>query len=45
MRHKSVVFTALGYTQENWPLLCDDLLMLAQTRETVVGQNSVYGQK
>ena len=44
-RFKSVVFTALGYTQENWPLLRDDLLMLARTRGAVIGQNSVYGQK
>ena len=42
---ESVVFTALGYTQENWPLLRDDLLMLARTREAVMSQNSVYGQK
>ena len=42
---ESVVFTTLGYTQENWPLLRDDLLMLARTREAVIGQNSVYGQK
>ena len=39
------MFTSLGYTQENWPLLRDDLLMLARIREAVIGQYSVYGQK
>ena len=36
-RFKSVVFTSLGYTRENWPLLRDDLLMLARTRDLATG--------
>jgi hypothetical protein len=44
-RFKSVVFTAIGYTQENWQILRDDLLALARSGVAVPGQVSTYGQK
>ena len=44
-RFKSVVFTAIGYTQENWQILRDDLLALARSGVAVPGQVSPYGQK
>ena len=44
-RFKSIVFAALGYTQESWPLLRDDLLDLARTTRAEPGQGSAYGQK
>lgn len=44
-RFKSVVFAALGYTQENWRRLSDDLLALAQSGEAEAGQASPYGLK
>lgn len=44
-RFKSVVFSALGYTQENWHMLSDDLPALAQSSRAVAGQASAYGLK
>ena len=44
-RFKSVVFTALGYTQEEWHILRDHLLKLAITAQAKRGQFSEYGQK
>ena len=42
---KAVVFNALGYTVESWPLLVDDLLTLARSEPAVPGQPSPYGEK
>ena len=44
-RFKAVVFLALGYTQENWEKLRDDLLVIARTGEAVRAEPSTYGQK
>jgi hypothetical protein len=44
-RFKATVFTALGYTQENWSQLRDDLLVIAQTCEATAGLASPYGRK
>jgi hypothetical protein len=44
-RFKSVVFEALGYTHENWPLLAADLLSLARRGLAISGQTSPYGDK
>ena len=44
-RFKSVVFTALGYTQDDWHILRDHLLKLAMTAQAKRGQFSEYGQK
>ena len=44
-RFKAVVFLVLGYTQENWEQLKDDLLALAQTGDTIPAEPSMYGQK
>jgi hypothetical protein len=44
-RFKAVVFLALGYTQENWEKLRDDLLAIARTGEAVPAEPSTYGQK
>ena len=42
---KAVVFNALGYTVENWPLLAEDLLALAKSEPAVPGHPSPYGVK
>ena len=42
---KAVVFNALGYSVENWPLLAHDLIELARTEPAVSGHPSPYGQK
>ena len=44
-RFKSAVFVALGYSQENWQVLHDDLFALAQRDAAVPGQASPYGRK
>ena len=44
-RFKAVVFLALGYTQDNWGKLKDDLLAIAQTGDAVPAEPSTYGQK
>ena len=44
-RFKANVFSALGYSQENWQVLRDDLLALAHTGVAIPGQPSVYGRK
>ena len=44
-RFKSVVFTSLGYTQDEWHILRDHLLELAMTVRAKQGQRSKYGQK
>ena len=44
-RFKAVVFRALGYSEEAWPRLRDDLLAVARLGEVVPGQLSDYGQK
>ncbi len=44
-RFKSVVFMAIGYAQDNWQILRDDLLDLAQSGVASLGQCSPYGQK
>ena len=43
-RFKAVVFLALGYTQENWEKLRDDLLAIARTGVAVPSEPSMYGQ-
>jgi hypothetical protein len=44
-RFKSVVFFALGYTQQNWTRLRDDLLSHAATGEALPGEPGPYGRK
>lgn len=44
-RFKATVFAALGYSQNNWELLRDDLLALVRTTESSSEQTSPYGQK
>ena len=44
-RFKAAVFAALGYKQEQWELLQDDLLALAKSGTLSNGQPSPYGQK
>ena len=44
-RFKCAVFTALGYTQEDWEVLARDLRQLALSDEVTLGQSSPYGQK
>ena len=44
-RFKAVVFLALGYTQEDWEKLRDDLLAVARTGQALPSEPSVYGQK
>jgi hypothetical protein len=43
-RFKAAFFGALGYSDENWTLLRDDLLMLARTAPAVAGKASPFGQ-
>lgn len=44
-RFKATVFAALGYTQENWETLRDDILVIARTGGAAPGQPSAFGQK
>ena len=44
-RFKANVFAALGYNQENWETLRDDLLVLARTGIASPGKPSPFGQK
>ena len=44
-RFKSVVFTALGYSADNWDVLEADLLAFAAKEPARAGQASVYGRK
>jgi len=44
-RFKSVVFSALGYTQQNWARLRDDLLAHAAAGEASTGETGPYGMK
>lgn len=44
-RFKAAVFTALGYDQEHWEALRDDLLALARSGTSLAGQPSPYGRK
>jgi len=39
-RYKAAVFVALGYSQDNWHQLHDDLLALAHQNPAVAGQES-----
>ena len=43
-RFKATVFAALGYSQENWQQLRDDLLRLGQTGIASPGHPSSFGQ-
>lgn len=43
-RFKSVVFFALGYTQEDWTQLRDDLLSHAVSGEALPSELGPYGQ-
>lgn len=42
---KAVVFNALGYTVEDWPLLVKDLMVVARSEPAVAGRPSPYGEK
>ena len=42
---KGAFFAVLGYTQENWTLLQNDLLHLAQSDQAVAGRASPFGSK
>ena len=42
---KAVVFNALGYSVEDWPVLAEDLLALARTQPARPGRLSPHGQK
>lgn len=44
-RFKAVFFQSLGYTQEYWEVLQDDLRSLAVDGEAVPGQSSPFGRK
>ena len=44
-RFKAAVFLALGYTQQNWTTLRNDLLLVAHTGEALPAEPSTYGQK
>ena len=44
-RFKAVVFTALGYSQDNWPRLRDDLLLHGQSGQAQLAETGAYGQK
>lgn len=44
-RFKAVAFFALGYTQQEWSKLRDDLLNHAVVGEAVPGERNTYGQK
>jgi len=42
---KAAWFTSLGYTQENWTELRDDLLAVAMSSENFIAKASPYGVK
>ena len=44
-RFKAVVFTALGYTQQDWQRLRDDLLLHGRTGQVRPVEPGRYGQK
>lgn len=44
-RFKAVVFNSLGYTQDDWPRLRDDLLAHARSGTARPAGASKYGQK
>lgn len=44
-RFKSVVFLALGYSQENWQALAADLLAFAKQEHAIAGKPTEHGQK
>lgn len=44
-RFKSVFFSALGFSVENWQLLRDALLDLGRSGEAAPGQTSPFGRK
>jgi hypothetical protein len=44
-RFKSVVFFALGYTQQDWMRLRDDLRSHAAIGEALAGEPGTYGRK
>ena len=44
-RFKATFFTTLGYSQQEWPVLKDDLLAIVCAGQPVLGKDSGYGQK
>ena len=44
-RFKAAVFTALGYTQQDWPRLRDDILGHARNGREIAADASPFGQK
>jgi hypothetical protein len=44
-RFKAALFSAYGYTQENWETLRDDLLTIARSGNVSPGQPSAFGEK
>ena len=44
-RFKAAVFSALGYTQDEWPVLRDDLLRHGRTGQARLEQESKFGRK
>src|SRR5262249_48103247 len=44
-RFKATVFTALGYSQEDWETLRDDLLRIARSGSAVLCEFGTFGQK
>ena len=44
-RFKATVFNALGYKQQDWETLRDDLLAIAHAGEAVPGTPGMYGLK
>jgi hypothetical protein len=44
-RFKARFFNRLGYTQEQWQRLREDLLAIARSEEAQEGQQSDFGQK
>jgi len=43
-RFKATFFVSLGYTQDRWETLRDDLLVLARSGDAVPGRLSVFGR-
>lgn len=44
-RFKAAVFTALGYSQEDWPRLHEDLLLHGRSGQARLAEANQYGQK
>ena len=44
-RFKAVVFTALGYSQEDWPRLHEDLLLHGRSGQARLAEATEYGRK